>query len=56
MLRTALPEPGKLPYHTKSITPAEIDDLSERIKNFNLELRDLEKAIRDAKFAVRRAE
>jgi hypothetical protein len=52
MLRTARPEPGAIPYHTKSITPAEIDDLSERIKNFNLELRAIENAIRDARFKV----
>jgi hypothetical protein len=49
MLRKTFPEPGALPYHSKPITPAEIDDLSERIKNFNLTLRAVESAIGDAK-------
>jgi hypothetical protein len=51
MLKKPLPEPGELPYHSKKITPTEIDDLSERIKNFNLVLRAVEQAIRDAKIA-----
>ncbi|RZN16230.1 hypothetical protein CWO90_40225 [Bradyrhizobium sp. Leo121] len=50
MLRTRLPEAGTLPYHTRPITPAEIDDLSGRIKHFTLELREIESAIRQAKF------
>jgi len=55
MLRKATPEPGALPYHAKSITPAEIDDLSERIKNFNLELRAIESAMGVAKIEAHRA-
>jgi hypothetical protein len=54
MLRKALPGPGALPYHTKQITPTEIDDLSERIKNFNLTLRAVESAIGDAKVRASR--
>ncbi|MDR3483786.1 MAG: hypothetical protein P4M05_02620 [Bradyrhizobium sp.] len=56
MLRKATPEPGALPYHARSITPTEIDDLSGRIRNLNLELRALEGAIRDARFKAPRAE
>jgi hypothetical protein len=52
MLRKAIPEPGALPYHTKSITPAENDDLSERIRNFNLELRAVENAISGARIGA----
>ncbi|WP_156433490.1 hypothetical protein [Bradyrhizobium retamae] len=52
MLRTALPTPGELPYRTRPITPTEIDDLSTRIRTFNLELRAVEGAIRDAKFGI----
>jgi hypothetical protein len=50
MLRKRLPEPGELPYHAKPITPTEIDDLSERIKNLNSEIRAIEQAVCTAKF------
>jgi len=49
MLRKTLAEPGALPYHSKPITASEINDLSERIRNFNLTLRAVESAIGDAK-------
>jgi hypothetical protein len=51
MLRSKSPEPGKVPYHTKPITPAEIDDLSQRIKNLKVQLREVEKAIQAAKYS-----
>jgi hypothetical protein len=50
MLRSPLPEVGKVPYHTKPITSAEIDDLSERIKNLNTQFREVERAIQAAKY------
>jgi hypothetical protein len=49
MLRKMAPEPGALPYHAKQIKPAEIDNLSERIRNFNLTLRAVERAVSEAK-------
>jgi hypothetical protein len=55
MLRKTLPEAGTLPYHTRLITPAEIDDLSDRIKRFTSELREIEGAIERAKFQLNSA-
>jgi hypothetical protein len=52
MLRTQTPVHGELPYQTKPISPSEIDELSTNIKNFNLDLRDIEDSIRKARFSL----
>jgi hypothetical protein len=51
MLRSPTPTLGELPYRTKPISPAEIDDPSAKIKQSNVDLRNLQKAISDARFA-----
>jgi hypothetical protein len=51
MSRSKTPVSGELPYHAKPISPSEIDELSAKIKKFNLDLRDLHQAVSDARFA-----
>jgi hypothetical protein len=51
MLRSSTPIPGETPYRTKPISPAEIDELSGKIKKFNLDLIGLQQEISDARFA-----
>ena len=53
MLRKPVSDPKTIPYQAKPIMPAEIDDLSERIKTFNIELRAVEGAIFAAKLESR---
>jgi hypothetical protein len=52
MLRSQTPVHGELPYQSKPISPSEIDELSTNIKNFVLDLRDLEDSIGKARFAL----
>jgi hypothetical protein len=54
MLRKKVPDSGELPYHSKQISPTEIDYLSERIKDFTSTLRAVEDAIGDAKIRASR--
>ena len=52
MLRSQMPIHGEIPYQAKPISPSEIDKLSADIKNFVLDLRDLEDSIGKARFAL----
>jgi hypothetical protein len=51
MVRSATPVLGEVPYQTKPISPSEIDELSAKIKTFNDDLRDIQQAVSDARFA-----
>jgi hypothetical protein len=50
MLRSPNPVLGELPYHTKPIATAEIDELAAKIRNLNIDLTNLQHAISDARF------
>jgi len=51
MLRTQTPAKGEVPYQAKPISPSEINELSDSIKAFNLDLRNLQDLIGKARFA-----
>jgi hypothetical protein len=52
MLRGQTPIQGEIPYQAKPISPSEIDELSANIKNFVLDLLDIEDSIGKARFAL----
>jgi hypothetical protein len=54
MLRSQSMVLGEVPYHAKPIAPAEIDELSAKIKKFNIDLRNLHHAITEARFPIQR--
>jgi hypothetical protein len=50
MLRHPSPVLGEVPYHTKPISPVEIDKLAAKIRNLNIDLSNLHQALSNARF------